>query len=179
MSTTVSATPKRVRIPHTRVFIDCTCDAMSKDDCACIRALTAADIDRLVEEDEVARSATIEASAEAREAVAREIASPKSALSMLGGFFEGGHIDLGAATPTDELAKAVAQYARHCLRKASASGKVDYPRCELVVSDRSPEQRALLAVGLDLLDVLRQSSDGREALKNLGLEPFAEGAKRE
>lgn len=41
MSTTVSATPKRVRIPYTMTYIDCTCDATEKDDCTCIRAIPA------------------------------------------------------------------------------------------------------------------------------------------
>lgn len=41
MSTTVSATPKRVRIPYTMTYIDCTCDATEKHDCTCIQAIPA------------------------------------------------------------------------------------------------------------------------------------------
>lgn len=41
MSTPVSATPKRVRIPYTMTYIDCTCDATEKHDCTCIRAIPA------------------------------------------------------------------------------------------------------------------------------------------
>lgn len=45
--------------------------------------------------------------------------------------------------------------------------------------ERSPEQRAFLAAGCDLYDVLISSPQGREALLNLGLQPVLDDPKGE
>lgn len=45
--------------------------------------------------------------------------------------------------------------------------------------ERSPEQRAFLAAGCDLYDVLISSPQGREALLNLGLQPVRDDPKGE
>ena len=55
MSTPVSATPKRVRIPYTSVYIDCTCDARTKDDCACMQAIPPERLREMVREEEASR----------------------------------------------------------------------------------------------------------------------------
>ena len=77
------------------------------------------------------------------------------------------------------LPRAIAMYARHCLKKASGVAACSYARCEFVSPERTPEQRALLAIGLDLVELLRASPEGLKALQDLRLEPVAKGPKSE
>lgn len=77
------------------------------------------------------------------------------------------------------VAHSVAEYAQYCLRQAGFSARVRRPMCDAVSPQHTPEQRALIAVGTDLVDLLARSDEGRQALKDLRLEPVAEGAKGE
>lgn len=48
-----------------------------------------------------------------------------------------------------------------------------------IAGEKAPQQLALLAAGCDLVDLLRSTPQGREALRKFCLEPLGEQAKGE
>lgn len=53
---TALVSARRVRIPYTSVYIDCTCDAQVKDDCKCMQAIGRDELRRLIREEEAQRA---------------------------------------------------------------------------------------------------------------------------
>lgn len=89
-------------------------------------------------------------------------------------------------------AEALASGDPHALAAAAASMAADwFGRCESsvafrgqfavvgVVMQTDPQRRALLAAACDLVDLLGKTPQGRQALSDLGFEPFLEHVERE
>lgn len=74
------------------------------------------------------------------------------------------------------LPKAAAQMAHGWMQKAGWDLLFRYSiqSTDLVVGSGSPQERVLLAAACDLVDLLAQSPEGRQALRDLGLEPVLE-----
>lgn len=72
----------------------------------------------------------------------------------------------------DALLRAVALYAKACVERGGGSLALRPSMLDVAGgSGRTPEQRALLAVASDLLDLIAHAPQGRKALLDLGLEP--------
>lgn len=84
----------------------------------------------------------------------------------------------------DALVRALARLAIGWIRFGGVPGR-NIALTDVVANDpassvqRSPEQRALLAAGCDLYDLLAETPQGREALLQLGAKPVLKQRKGE
>lgn len=79
------------------------------------------------------------------------------------------------------LPNALALMARDWMRRAGyeLAWRHQIQATDFVFGDESQEQRVLLAAACDVVDLLAQSPDGRQALRDLGFEPVLQNIEGE
>lgn len=79
----------------------------------------------------------------------------------------------------DRLANAAERWARACGMSLRNRKNVAMTDAAIREQKMTAEQRVLLAVACDLCDILAATPDGRQALADLGLEPFSQDREGE